>query len=282
MTSDKQTKRLFKSTSADHVRDNLVIFVDADNTLWDTDKVFADAQLELLQAVEDTCGAKVPTSERLGFIRSIDQELAARHHLGLRYPPRLLVLALSLMLQGRTVEESAKKAWVGSTANGRISDQAIETIQSRYFEDLAKTPPLLRGVKLGLSKIDKSGAKILVLTEGHKKRVVRTAQLHGVMQFIDRVIEAKKDSRLFERVLRLVGAPEIAVMIGDQVTKDIIPASQAGLRTIYIPGGFRPKWEETESKDLVGFQVDSFAEVPKIIDRLSLDAGLSAPTTYRE
>ncbi len=119
---------------------------------------------------------------------------------------------------------------------------------------------------MGLSELYNSGTKILVLTEGHKNRVVQTAEWHGIMKLIYRVIEAKKDRRLFERVLRLVGNPANAVMIGDQITKDIVPASEAGLRTIYIPGSFRPKWEDAEAKDLADFQLTSFAEVPGIVE----------------
>jgi len=112
----------------------------------------------------------------------------------------------------------------------------------------------------------KSGARILVLTEGHKDRVVRTAHLHGVMPIIEKVIEAKKDRCLFERVFRSVGKPAIAVMIGDQVTSDITPASQAGLFTIYIPGRFTPKWEIAASKELVDVQLNNFSDVPGIIE----------------
>jgi len=254
-----------------------VIFVDADNTLWDTDKVFADAQIELLRAVEDRCKVQAKTSDRLIFIRSIDQALAVRHHLGLRYPARLLIIATSLVLLGISVEAAAKKVWAGSKLDEQISEHSIEQIQRRYFEDLAKTPPLLTGVKVGLSSLRRSGVKIVILTEGHKDRVRGTAVFHEVMQFVDKVIEAKKDRRLFERVLRLVGNPKIAAMIGDQLASDIIPAAQAGLHTIYIPGGFRPKWEDAEAKELADFQLDNFLTVPEIFRKLCRDEGIDLP-----
>lgn len=248
--------------------DRPVIFVDADNTLWDTDKVFAEAQLELLHAVENACEAKAQTPDRLDFIRSIDQKLAARHHLGLRYPPRLLVIALSQMLQGIPVKDAAKNAWTGLKNNYSLSTQAAEKVEKQYFDNLDRIPSLLPGVKTGLSELHVSSFKILILTEGHKERISRSAQAHGLMPFVDRVIEAKKDSRFFERVLRLVGSPKIAVMIGDQVTKDILPASQAGLRTIYIPGNFKPSWEDGTPNSLIDFQVHSFAEVPTVVRRI--------------
>ena len=48
------------------------VFVDADNTLWDTDQVFADAQLGLLSAVETATGVACQVSDRLGYVRAID------------------------------------------------------------------------------------------------------------------------------------------------------------------------------------------------------------------
>jgi hypothetical protein len=56
------------------------VFVDADNTLWDTDAVFASAQLELLAGVEELVGIGSVATDPLAFIREIDQQLAERHH----------------------------------------------------------------------------------------------------------------------------------------------------------------------------------------------------------
>jgi putative hydrolase of the HAD superfamily len=49
-----------------------VVFVDADNTLWDTNEVFAVAQLGLLSNVEKVVGATASTDDRLGFVRQLD------------------------------------------------------------------------------------------------------------------------------------------------------------------------------------------------------------------
>lgn len=68
-----------------------VVFVDADNTLWDADGVYAHAQLRLLKGVEDACDRVAAGANKLDFVREIDQAIAARHHRGLRYPCRLLI-----------------------------------------------------------------------------------------------------------------------------------------------------------------------------------------------
>ncbi|MDA9393086.1 hypothetical protein WN73_21450 [Bradyrhizobium sp. CCBAU 45394] len=57
------------------------LFTDADNTLWDTDTVFAAAQLEMLREVEKLTGRRAPDDEDRGlaFLRTIDQRIATEH-----------------------------------------------------------------------------------------------------------------------------------------------------------------------------------------------------------
>jgi putative hydrolase of the HAD superfamily len=66
-------------------------------------------------------------------------------------------------------------------------------------------------------------------------------------------------------------------MIGDQLDRDIRPAKEAGLRTIYFPGGFRPGWEVDEQSVRPDFRIDRFDAVPTIVgvgrSRRSCDAG---------
>src|SRR5271166_6606545 len=90
---------------------NLVVFVDADNTLWDTDGVYATAQLNLLAAVETVTWSRSSAGDRLAQVREVDQALAERHHRGLRYPTRLLAIAVARVLAGEDMEAAAKAAW---------------------------------------------------------------------------------------------------------------------------------------------------------------------------
>ncbi len=67
---------------------------------------------------------------------------------------------------------------------------------------------------------------------------------HGVLKFIDLVIAfaeegvEKPDKRIFEIALSRAGCkPENAVMIGDRVDNDIIPAKKIGMKTIRVKQG---------------------------------------------
>jgi ribonucleotide monophosphatase NagD (HAD superfamily) len=52
-----------------------------------------------------------------------------------------------------------------------------------------------------------------------------------------------------------------AIVIGDQLDRDIAPAKQAGLITVFFPGGFRPKWQ-LDHEDVA--QTSSFNHLMKL------------------
>jgi putative hydrolase of the HAD superfamily len=242
------------------------VFIDADNTLWDTNAVFADAQRAVLADVAHALGIALDASHDLDFIRAIDQAIASRHHAGLRYPVSLLIRGLELALDGASPEIAARTAWSGGR-NYRIDSESVGEIESRYFEKLSALPALRGGVIEGLDWLRARGCLLYVVTEGAKPTVQRTADRLGLADYFDRVIAAPKTAELYQRVLRLAGAPRLAFMIGDQLDRDIAPANAAGLRTIYFPGGFQPKWLPGVEDAKPAYVVSSFSDVPEVLER---------------
>lgn len=240
------------------------VFVDADNTLWDTDRVFADAQLGLLGEVEVATGTTCLASDRLGYIRALDQAIAARHHGGLRYPPRLLITATALALSGTGTFEAARASRLG-TQPPLLSAAQESGIEQHYFAALQVVPKLRPGVMSGMSLLQQAGSSTLIVSEAARAKVERTAAAVGLDGHFTRVIEGQKRSQLYTRILRLVRLPERAFMIGDQLDRDIAPAKEAGLATIYFPGGFRPEWEPDEAAVKPDFKVTDFAQAAQIV-----------------
>lgn len=240
------------------------LFVDADNTLWDTDSVFADAQIELLDDVERAVRGSCSTKDRLTFVRAADQELASLHHDGLRYPPVLLVRALSLALGGMEPIRAAKVVWQGNKPAKIDADKEREIID-RYFQSLKALPRLKQGVAEGLRQMKEFNWQILVVTESAVTRARATAEALSISHFFDRVIEGRKRAELYRRILKLVGSPSNAYMIGDQIDRDIAPAKQAGLKTIYFPGGFKPRWHDEEASPPPDYVISDFREAVQII-----------------
>lgn len=99
---------------------------------------------------------------------------------------------------------------------------------------------------------------------GSKERLRR----FGILEYIDLIVAsaeegvAKPDRRIFERALERAGCrSEEAVMVGDRLDNDIVPANGIGMFTVWIRQG---NWkdacprEESEQPDRV---VDSLREL---------------------
>lgn len=240
------------------------VFVDADNTLWDTDSVFADAQRNMLKRVEDATGAVANVDDRLAYVRAVDQAIAERHHARLRYPPKLLVRGLEAALAGHPADRAARAAW-RSTAPNRLPDDRADEIEQAFFVDLRHDPELRTGVREGLEALRAANCMVLIVTEGPRVKVEETTKSLALHNLISRIIEGPKQPELYQRVLRSMGAPERAFMVGDQLDRDIAPAKAAGLKTIYFPGGFQPRWALDEAHVRPDHVIGTFAEVPDIV-----------------
>lgn len=241
------------------------LFTDADNTLWDTDSVFAHAQLQLLEEVENLVRSKLGAFERLAFVRAVDQHLAELHHSGLRYPPRLLALSIARLLDGGGPVEAAAR----SVVRGTISDDAFHApageIERQFLAAIRVAPALRAGVRDGLDALSKRGCPVVVVTEGSREHVDQRVRELGLSGFITRIIEAPKRPELYARVRKLTSLPQHAFMIGDQLDRDIAPAKVAGLTTIYFAGGFHPKWSPNIDDIQPDYVVDDFAEAASIV-----------------
>jgi putative hydrolase of the HAD superfamily len=241
------------------------VFIDADNTLWDTDAVFAKAQLALLRFVEEEIGIFYPGADRLAFLRRIDQTLAKNHHAGLRYPPRLLAQGIARALRGLPPDRAARLALKAMRARLDIPGMAAAVAEEGFFAAIRDLPDLRPGVREGLAAIHAKGCPVLVISEGVRARVSLTAEAHELDRFIDRIIVAPKLPDLYRRVLRLTGMPSRAFMIGDQLDRDIVPAKAAGLQTIYFPGNFNPSWQLDEGQARPDHKVSAFDEAARIV-----------------
>lgn len=231
-----------------------VILADADNTLWNTDSVFAEAQLGLLVEV-DRLVAPRERSNALGHVRSYDQALATIDHRQLRYPPHLLVRALVLGNLGHGPVEAARLT--GSHLAIAQVAEAEEAIVGRYFDALARVPELLSGVVDGLVSARDSGIDVWILTEGSADRQRARAATLGITHLVKGVSEGTKCIEQFDRQRRRF-APAPVVVIGDQPDRDILPAQAAGCTGVLVPSGFRPGWIEASAWRQADYVADRF------------------------
>ena len=100
----------------------------------------------------------------------------------------------------------------------------------------------------------------------------RLAQ-HGILPYIDLVIASaeegvsKPDRRIFEIALARGGCiPEKAVMIGDRIDNDIVPAKAIGMQTVWIKQGNGRFWNVTTECEKPDITVNSLTELRKILE----------------
>ena len=102
---------------------------------------------------------------------------------------------------------------------------------------------------------------------GAEKRLERM----GIRQYFDLIISsaeegvAKPDPRIFNIALTRAGcAPEQAVMIGDRIDNDIVPAKQMGMKTVWIKQGVGKYWNIQGESEAPEYEVNSLSEILSI------------------
>lgn len=219
-----------------------ILLTDADNTLWDTNAVYANAQLSLLDAIESILGVQLVVSDRLSFIRNADQRIAKSHEAGLAYPPRLLIRSLASF--------------------HTVTERDILQLEEIFLLQLRTSVPALRpGVHSGLEQLSRAGVELAVVTESSEERTKRTLLGHGLSHLFKDIFSGKKTLGMFSALRQLPGAD---FFVGDQIDVDINLARQAGFRTIFFPGDFVPEWNVGRNVE-ADFLVSSFAQLPQII-----------------
>jgi putative hydrolase of the HAD superfamily len=220
-----------------------VILTDADNTLWDTDAVFADAQLWLLDAIERTTGlaATAAVDERLTWVRKYDQAIAKMDHRRLRYPPSLLVRALAMGL-ARAAPADAASVFVRGGNEKRLDGDSVQAITAVFLEAIERVPEILPGVRQGLEAAQLEGIDVWVLTEGPANRQRAIIATHGLNGLVRGVSEVTKSKEQFARHQRRF-APRTLYVIGDQPDRDVAPGRAAGCRAVLVPSRFKPEWQ---------------------------------------
>jgi putative hydrolase of the HAD superfamily len=215
------------------------LFTDADNTLWDTDEIFASAQLGMLREIEKLTGREAPRDEDRGlaFLREVDQKIAKAHPDHLRYPPALLAQGLAMVLGGCGVGEAVARL---TGPEGKAGDE-FGPVQSRFIEEIRKLPPLREGVREGLMAAGHVGIPVTIVTEETAERTCKLLLEHRLADLVVDVVSVRKTTSAYSQLKKGVG--DIACyMVGDQIDKDILAASAAGFSTFYFPGGFAPYW----------------------------------------
>lgn len=104
---------------------------------------------------------------------------------------------------------------------------------------------------------------------GSKERLEKI----GLLKYIDLVIAsaeegvAKPDLRIFQIALERADCkPEEAVMVGDRIDNDIIPANKIGMKTVWIRQGFGGLVKPQAAAEKPDYTINSLNELFEIIE----------------
>jgi putative hydrolase of the HAD superfamily len=220
------------------VRPRRLLVTDADNTLWETNGVYAAAQLDLLCNVERTYSISIKTEDRLQFVREFDQALAFHHPQGLRYPAALLVQTIV-----STIRTGDRERSVFDTLRHGRSDPEAEAIANTFMRRISCEVPSLRiGVATAMQRLVECEIEIIVLTEGDLVRCTRLLEQHGLSRHVFATISEEKAVESYAALRRRWGRSDQPVMVGDQIDRDIELSKIAGYTAVHFPGGFSPAW----------------------------------------
>lgn len=136
-----------------------------------------------------------------------------------------------------------------------------------YRHDLEKVYPEAKFVLEQLSK-----KYCLGIIANQADGLVARLEKEGIAHYFTAIISSfdcqasKPDLRIFETALQKVGcAPQEAVMIGDRLDNDIIPAKTIGMKTVWIKQGFGGMQRVTDEQSAPDKQVSSLTGLLDIL-----------------
>ncbi|MGQ9531756.1 MAG: HAD family hydrolase [Desulfotomaculales bacterium] len=221
-----------------------VYIIDADNTLWDTNRVYTGALRSMLSALKAQ-DRSFPEDFPFEVVRTADRAIAKA--LGeYEYDARVLALALVYHARGLEAAEAARQALAGQGENDPAFEIAARAAQSFYGYLHENPPPLFDGAKETLAALLKAGNVLILHSEGRHDRVLKTLALHQLDGFFHRVVIERKSETSFRQARALGQAmysrahavpPCGCIVVGDSPQRDILFGNLIGALTVMKVGG---------------------------------------------
>lgn len=258
-----------------------VVVFDADNTLWDTNSVFHDAQVAML-SVFAAEGMFDDPDERVDELREVDQRLMEAMGRN-EYDFRVLAEALIYIYRdGARVKRAVEKVLTKHRCGENYSSLA-EQAYDQFSRALERVPPLFPKVLDTLRAINEQDHVITVLfSEGDEERLYRILNDHdGIADsYFDTIsIIHKKAPAAFADLRTEVDATlshpaDAYLVVGDSIRSDIRPANEAGFISVYKPGDFMKHEKPDEPTDQPDFVIQTIAELPDLLREIRQAGGI--------
>jgi putative hydrolase of the HAD superfamily len=204
-------------------RDGLNLIFDADDTLWDSNVHFRDAEREFAEVLREGGITADQTTVREA-VRRFELDVIRTHGYG-RGP---YVVALHRALDVLAAPETAA-----------LMRTAVDELGARFVNRPCEVLP---GVSETLAVLS-TRHRLLLFTKGQHAEQLRKLERSGLGHHFSRVeVTAEKDHAAYHALMERAGLDRAATfMIGNSPRSDINPALQAGLGAVFIP-----HWETWE------------------------------------
>jgi putative hydrolase of the HAD superfamily len=219
---------------------------DADDTLWQNEQFFRMTEARFAELLGEFADA-----EHLGQ-RLLDAEARNLAHYGFG------IKGFTLSMIETAIE----------VTQGRVPAEVIGEILEIGREMLSHPVETLPGARETLEELA-GQYRLVLITKGDLFDQERKLAASGLGELFDAVeIVSDKKAETYRRVFTRHGdGPEHAMMIGNSLKSDVVPAIQAGGWGIYVPHELTWVFERVDPPegDPRYRQVDTLAEVPAII-----------------
>ena len=228
-----------------------VVAFDADDTLWDNERLYLDAQdrLQELLAPYD------PDRQALRLLEALESENVNHYGFGIK--------SFALSMIEVATEVCARRTDVG------IIQEVLQIGKSM----LSAQVKLMGGVEAVLGDLS-TRYRLMLITMGDASEQEVKIDRAGVGKYFNYIeIVGEKSARRYAEILHKYSIhPEDFVMVGNSVRSDILPVIEIGGRAVQIP--FARTWArenvpEQERRGLRFERVPSLKELPACLDRLS-------------
>lgn len=196
-----------------------VIAFDADDTLWENETLFRQAEEDFCDLMRDYLPAEVCQKELF------DIEMK---NLGL-YGYGIKPFTLSLIEAAITLSDN------------QVSNEIIQKIIQIGHGMLGAPNPIINGVDDVLSQLVAS-FRLVVATKGDLLDQERKLERSGLAKYFHHIeiMSDKKPKNYQKLVAHLDIAPSELLMVGNSVNSDILPVLDIGASTVHIP--FHTTW----------------------------------------
>lgn len=247
-----------------------IIIIDGDNTLWDTNSVFTDAQIAILEELKK-CGLDINPLEEFDRLRKFDDMLIEKYN-KYEYDFRVLIYSLYVYYKNQIDEINAINLAYDVYENPLISDNKdiAEKCYEVFKREMMKTPLLLSDVTETLMKLKKKGYIIILSSEGKTDRIYKILRCYKLEKLFDIISTDKKSIEIYRELIKdgkkilKNEDDECVIVVGDMLKREISMGNSIGAITVYKSGGYKSNQKPTNHMEKPDYEIKKITELVNV------------------